>query len=264
MHRLKMVSFVIIAVLLAMSSAVAPAIPARAQAEIDPVERNNDWKVQTDIFAGVEMALVPPGCFKMGSNNAQAERPIHEICIETPFYIDVFEVTNEQFDDKGGVAARSSYFPADDLPRQFVTWFEAKEYCESRDARLPSEAEWEFAARGPDNLKFPWGNEFSSNALIYNRRRPAEVGSATAGESWVGAQDLVGNVWEWTSSLYKDYPYKATDGRESVKDKRTERVLRGGGYGNFRFTTASIRGFSPPGTVSADYGFRCARDYEEK
>jgi formylglycine-generating enzyme required for sulfatase activity len=236
----------------------------RAQGTIDPVTHNDDWKPQKDVFAGVEMALVPPGCFKMGSTNAQAEQPIHEICFTAPFYIDVLEVSNGQFDDKGGVANRESYHPGDKLPREFITWFEARDFCAEREARLPTEAEWEYAARGPDSLKFTWGNEFISSALIYNTTKPAEVGSVRSGASWVGAEDLIGNVWEWTSSIYKNYPYKAKDGRESLKDKRADRVLRGGSYANFRFTTASIRAFSPPDTVFANYGFRCARDYEAK
>ncbi len=265
MRRLKISFFLHIAVIVTfLATALAVRDTVRAQGTVDPVKRNRDWKVQTDVFDGVEMALVPPGCFKMGSINAQAERPIHEVCFTEPFYIDVYEVTNEQFDDKAGVSRRPSFHKGDKLPREFLTWFEAKEFCESREARLPTEAEWEFAARGPDSLKFTWGEEFDANALIYNSRRPAEVGSAPGGESWVGAQDLIGNVWEWTSSLYKPYPYKATDGRENAKDKRSERVLRGGSFANFRFTTASIRAFSPPDTIFSNYGFRCAKDYSGK
>lgn len=236
--------------------------PLRAQSTVKAVTSNSQWDVQIDTFDDVEMALVPPGCFPMGSVDGDSESPITKICFDQPFYIDVLEVSNDQFNTKNGTAKRTSWFPAAELPRQFITWFEAGAFCKARGGRLPTEAEWEYAARGPDGLRYTWGNELANNALVLSNR-PARGGTFPEGASWVGAQDMLGNVWEWTSSLYKRYPYKATDGRESTKDTRSSRSIRGGGFGDILFTTATFRAYATPLSVGADVGFRCAKDYSE-
>jgi formylglycine-generating enzyme required for sulfatase activity len=105
------------------------------------------------------MALVPAGCFPMGSNDGDFdEQPVHQICFDTPFWIDVTEVTNGQFAALSGQAERSSNWTDADRPRETVTWVEADAFCRLRGARLPTEAEWEYAAREPDGLVYPWGN----------------------------------------------------------------------------------------------------------
>ena len=114
--------------------------------------------------------------------------------------------------------------------------------------RLPSEAEWEYAARGPDSLLFPWGNEFDRPVLNFCDLRcgspgadsgasdgyalTGPVGSYPGGASWVGALDMAGNLWEWTSGLPYDYPYRADDGREvgAEVDSSSFRTLRGGAW----------------------------------
>ena len=101
-------------------------------------------------------------------------------------------------------------------PINEVTWYQAAAYCKWRGVRLPTEREWEYAARGPDNLAYPWGNEFDGDRLHYSQNsgnKTASVGNYPSGRSWVGALDMAGNVWEWTSSLYKDYPYVSDYGR---------------------------------------------------
>jgi formylglycine-generating enzyme required for sulfatase activity len=280
------------------SNLTAPATPTIVGTSLsqgfEPVIHNTDWALQIDIFNGVEMALVPAGCFEMGSTNEQVdnamrqcekfrgagncerswyqdEQPVKKKCFEEPFWIDVYEVTNAQFGSSGE-------WSGDELPRERVNWDDAVTHCKSRGARLPTEAEWEYAARGPDELMFPWGDAFKRafvNScdsscefnLIGTRvddgyANTAPVGSYPEGISWVGAMDMSGNVWEWTSSIYMDYPYTATDGREvnDITDSSNKRVLRGGSWfhtGSDLLRSAARYGVSPDFT---DYvlGFRCA------
>jgi len=152
-----------------------------------------------------------------------------------------------------------------------VDWFQAVTHCQSRRARLPTEAEWEYAARGPDGLVYPWGDDFVAGNVVYasnSYNQAAEVGRKPLGASWVGALDMSGNVWEWVSSIYQDYPYQADDGREvdGSIDSSSARVLRGGSWssvdglslrGNLRFRYHPATSFSFLGI-----GFRCVRDYE--
>ena len=217
-------------------------------------------------FDGVEMLLVPSGCFLMGSENGgDDEQPEHERCIDEPFWIDRYEVSQAQFAAFGGEAADTNYFNGDDLPRERISWYEARDFCELREARLPTEKEWEYAASGPDNLVYPWGNAWDasrvngdSNADDYENTAPVDAFSQ--GASWAGAEQMSGNVWEWVSSLYEPYPYEADDGRESL-DANGARVLRGGSWG-YVLTTyfrAAGRDWNRPVIRSYFYGFRCAR-----
>jgi serine/threonine-protein kinase len=188
----------------------------------DPVAANDQWTPSEQAFDGVDMVLVPTGCFMMGSTQEQIEYaisewgnyayrghhddelPLHEQCIDEPFWFDVTEVTNAQFVAFGGQALDAGRWRQDDRPREMVTWFEATIYCQSRGGRLPTEAEWEYAARGPDGLIFPWGDQLISNNVVYEGNslgETAAVGSRPGGASWVGALDMSGNVWEWVSSI---------------------------------------------------------------
>ena len=233
----------------------------------NPVTRNADWTPVVHDFDGVVMVLVPPGCFMMGSEWTSDQKPVHEQCFEDAFWIDRTEVTQAQFRAFEGEAADDSFFTGDELPREQITWVEARAFCEQRGARLPTEAEWEYAARGPDNLVFPWGNIFEGEYTIYagsSNEESAPVGSLPEGMSWVGALDMSGNVWEWVSSLYRLYPYDATDGRENVEDVSGGRVARGGGLRSTAvdFLRASVRSSHPADQGSYEIGFRCARAYE--
>lgn len=209
-------------------------------------------------FNGVEMVLVPPGCFMMGNDDGRRdERPAHEVCFDNPFWIDRTEVTNAQYGSVGR-------FEGDDRPRENLLWSEARDHCASRDARLPTEAEWEYAARGPDSLIYPWGNELDPENLVFDRNSNAEsapVGSRPEGASWVGALDMVGNVFEFVSSTYARYPYDATDGREDLENTTASRVYRGGinSYNDLG-VSAPIRFRLDPDERDWYIGFRCARD----
>jgi formylglycine-generating enzyme required for sulfatase activity len=172
----------------------------------------NEWTpvVEEDPY-GVEMVRVPAGCFMMGSIFLEDELPVHEVCFGEPFWIDRYEVTNAQLARLDGVAEEESTWPEPNRPRTDITWYEARRYyAEQRGARLPNKAEWEYAARGPDSLVYPWGNEFVGDNLVYGGNSgwvTAEIGSRPAGMSWVGAHDMSGNVGEWTTTIYDQERY---------------------------------------------------------
>jgi iron(II)-dependent oxidoreductase len=232
------------------------------QLALTPVTRNAAWTPVERDFDGVTMVLVPAGCFMMGSNNDN-EKPVHEQCFEAPFWIDKYEVTQGQFSRLGGSKVIPNYFTGDNRPVENITWFGARDFCELRGMRLPTEAEWEYAARGPDGLVYPWGNEFVAENVVYggnSNNQTASVGSRPGGVSWVGALDMSGNVWERVSSLYQDYPYSDDD--ESNIDTSSSRGLRGGSWGNNdtgRLRAAARYGHNNPGSVGNSVGFRCAR-----
>jgi formylglycine-generating enzyme required for sulfatase activity len=226
---------------------------------------------QIQEFKGVEMVLVPLGCFWMGSFRQPDEQPVHQICFNEPFWIDRYEVTNSQFERFGGIAENPSDWRDSNRPRTSITWFEALNYCILRDARLPTEAEWEYAARGVQGLVYPWGYVFVAENVVYyenSNHEAALVGSREGDSSWVGAYDLSGNVSEWTSTIYDEdyfpYPYYGQDGREEINETRIRRVSRGGSFfDTARYLQTSSRASKYPTYFDNYTGFRCARDADE-
>jgi formylglycine-generating enzyme required for sulfatase activity len=243
------------------------AAPAEATPGFAPVTHNADWTTVEREFDGVAMVLVPAGCFMMGSEEGLLnERPVHQQCFDEPFWIDKTEVANAQFARFGGEAAFNTRWSDPNVPRERISWIEAHEFCVRRGARLPTEAEWEYAARGPDNLIYPWGDTFNEQYVVYGNNssnHTAYVGSKPLGASWVGALDMSGNVWEWTSSIYRDYPYNAGDGRENSGDESSPRVLRGGSWFNRveDLLRTTSRSYVIPEAMVDFNGFRCARSY---
>jgi len=156
----------------------------------------------------------------------------------------------------------------DQLPVVGVSWYEASAYCAWLSAqtgesiRLPSEAEWEYAARGVDGRIYPWGDIFSHercNIRSTGIGRALDVGQySPLGDSPFGVADMIGNVSEWTSSLFRPYPYAHWDGREDLNDAH-ERVTRGGSWSSpdLRARAAS-RGMNDPWFCDDDLGFRIA------
>jgi formylglycine-generating enzyme required for sulfatase activity len=223
---------------------------------------NGAWTPIVQNFDGIEMVLVPAGCFRMGNDPDayQGSEDGGEQCFDAPFWIGRYEVTNAQFGSAGS-------FSGNQRPRVTITCFQARDFCESKGLRLPTEAEWEYAARGADSNLFPWGNAFDDALAVWNRsfeQGTANVGTLPAGASWVGALDMSGNVWEWTSTIFDDYPYRADDGREQNSDEiSTRRVLRGGSWFNdgSTYLRAAARNW---GSADCDFnllGVRCARSY---
>lgn len=267
------------------------------------VSANDAWTPVRQEFNGVSMVLVPAGCFNMGNDaNFPEEQPVHTICFDRPFWIDRTETTVAQFAQflNGQDEPVDSYdgwldvipnlvdghLPIqltlkdglwkplrerDNQPIENVTWMGAHDYCAWRGARLPTEAEWEYAARGPDGLLYPWGNEYVSANLLRSELQMPDVGSIPRGASWVGALDMSGSLYEWTSSLYRPYPYAPNDGREaSLEEDFGNRVFRGcpwyhtedNLYGERRDNvSATARHDNRPNMAFWYFGFRCTRSF---
>ena len=235
--------------------ALTPPVPPNANRV---VSSNDDWEPYSYYFNNVEMVLVPAGCFMMGDQTGYGdEQLVHRVCFDRPFWIDRTEVTNAEYGSEGP-------FLGEQRPRGALSWFDAQEYCESQNARLPTEAEWEYAARGPDSLKYPWGNELIL-ANVWNAStsaQPRDVGTLPGGASWVGALDMTGNVWEWVSTIYSPYPYNADDGRESDADTSSPRGVRGGATGNLdEDVRSTYRYRATPDNSNREHGVRCVRNY---
>jgi formylglycine-generating enzyme required for sulfatase activity len=239
-------------------------------------KRNSDWKpiFQTFEVKGIqmEMCLVPPGSFQMGSNENDREKDIHLQTLTQPYWIGLHPVTNYQWHiavEKSKVAVKVPEW-ADwyndkaktNHPVVGVTWYQCVEFLQWLGAewRLPTEPEWEFAARGLDNLAYPFGNELKPDLVVYaenSNKSTAAVGARPQDASWVRAQDMSGNVWEWLSSIYEQYPYKADVAHENISSKAA-RVLRGGSWrSNPNHLRAAYRNYNYPYYGYNYVGFRC-------
>ncbi len=252
---------------------VIPTEVAPRPTEVTPVP------VEIRDAKNIPMRLVPAGEFTMGGNDTGdvGSRPAQKVYLNA-FYIDKFEVTNEMYDacvyavecrkpHNGGSATRNTYFPNPvfaKFPVLYVDWKMANAYCAWRGARLPTEAEWEKAARGKDARLYPWGNQEPDCNLANHAGCVADttpVDQHEAGQSPFGIYGMSGNVWEWTSTLFKGYPYNADDGREDPT-ALGERIARGGSWhvfgGNSGNVRADIRLKLDPGYFGGYVGFRCA------
>lgn len=223
------------------------------------------------------MVYVPAGEFTMGTNQSEGlgpntprvhndARPEHKSTLPA-FYLDKTEVTNAAYKAyceaakypapphwKGGMYAEGE----DDFPATHLSWHEAAAFAAWAGKRLPTEAEWEKAARGADGSQFPWGNDWDVKRVVWNRNRPFKVASKPDGASPYGALDMAGNVFEWTASWYAAYPnspVKFDEYNNSMK------VIRGGGYdGHETIARTHYRSVAYPNTRSEWIGFRCAKD----
>jgi formylglycine-generating enzyme required for sulfatase activity len=236
------------------------------------------------------MVAVPAGSFIMGSDKVDTEgigaqmgmiRPLYQDehpqrKISLPlFYIDRFEVTQDQyklFTDQTGNRTppvwKNGAYPAGrgNHPVTFVSWYDAAQYCRWAGKRLPIEAEWEKAARGPDGLEYPWGNRYEggrANTGDSDVNDTTPIGRFESGKSPYGVYDLVGNAGEWVEDWYRPYPGNAQPGPlygEPLK------VIRGGSWGGGGghyamsiFYRAAHRLFADPLDRYPDTGFRCAK-----
>lgn len=226
--------------------------------------------------AGVDtpMVEITGGTFKMGSDAGNADsKPPHQVEVKS-FMLDTFEVTNADFKkfvdaaayktdaEKNGSSDNWLTYAKDkdDHPVVKVSWNDAKAFCEWAGKRLPTEAEWEFAARGTDGFTFPWGNEFDpkkANVKASGLRGTTAVGSFPAGASPFDIQDMSGNVAEWTSTVPEHYPGNTTDSKLYGANLF---VLRGGGwFSPEEQATTFFRNSNVPIAGNDDLGFRCAK-----
>jgi formylglycine-generating enzyme required for sulfatase activity len=235
------------------------------------------------------MVYVPGGTFQMGSESGETpEQPVHDVTLGA-FWIDRTEVTNAQFaaflndegnQTEGGATwldtedenclmeqSGGEFQPKGDYadhPVILVSWYGAAAYCEWAGARLPTEAEWEYAARGPEGHLYPWGDDDPTCDLAQYSDcsgRTVPVGGLPDGASWCGALDMAGNVWEWVADRYSDTYYKRSPASNPKGPTfGAKRVVRGGGWFYYPSSVRSASRYRGDPGDSGDYvGFRCAR-----
>jgi formylglycine-generating enzyme required for sulfatase activity len=238
--------------------------------------------------ASTEMVTIPPGPFIMGSDERDGivgidvgvdEVPRHQVDLPA-FEIDRLEVTNKEYEkfvrSTGHRVPSEPRFPSyyqwkngqaprdqENYPVSYVDYEDAAAFCAWRGKRLPTEAEWEKAARGTDGRKWPWGNKFDSkkcNTDDSHLNWTVPAGSFPEGASPYGVMDMCGNISEWTSSWYKPYP--GNDLKRSAFGE-TFKVVRGGAWSlpAHPFSRTSNRSYAvKPDKRHRSIGFRCARD----
>ena len=222
----------------------------------------------------VNMNIVSAGHFWMGSSleegKNETEKPRHRLFLAT-YYIDKYPVTNKAY----GAFIKETGYPEPPLwsnpqfshpsqPVVGVTWFDALEYSKWANKRLPTEAEWEKAAKGQENFIYPWGNEFSNGMAnidsIMDRTSP--VDQFDGGISPYGCLDMIGNVWEWCTDWFDDRYYAMSPTENPTGPQvGTKKVLRGGGWDTIYLNARNaFRFFAEPSTSSTNIGFRCVVD----
>ncbi|HNH03836.1 MAG TPA: bifunctional serine/threonine-protein kinase/formylglycine-generating enzyme family protein [Anaerolineales bacterium] len=220
------------------------------------------------------MVLVPEGDFVMGSDNGdEDERPVHTVYLDE-FYIDKYEVTNS---DYRVCVVDGVCKPPQDMtnynnpeyenhPVVYVDWEMARTYCDWRDAQLPTEAQWEKAARGMDARTYPWGEGIAcSQANYLSCIEDTQPFDSYAGSlSPYGAYNMAGNVWEWVADWYSPaYDVSETDNPVGAESGE-RRVLRGGGWNQHEYLLrTSARLGVVPTDVFLSFGFRCASDVNQ-
>jgi len=229
---------------------------------------------------GMTQLLVPAGSFIMGgdANEAQKNRPRHKVTLAA-FWIDQTEVTNAMYESC--VADHSCPPPFgetfnpyygnskyDDYPVVYIVWRGADRYCQWAGRRLPSEAEWEKAARGTDGRLYPWGNNPPDSSLAnYDNLigEPVPVDRYSLGASPYGALNMAGNVREWVADWFHEFYYLATPLENPLgPDSGETKSLRGGSYLDDANEIRVFNRFShPPESPGINRGFRCASNVEE-
>lgn len=224
----------------------------------------------------VPMSYIPPGEFMRGNASGFPDERIERIVSLDGYYMDQYEVTNRQYDRcvQAGFCNTprlprsinfSRYFAQSafgNYPVLWVSWYDAAEYCDFVGKRLPTEAEWERAARGPSNDVYPWGNAIpvDQSNFDYVRRDVAPVGSFPEDRSAYGVYDLAGNVREWVSDWYEwSYYQEAQEHSPMGPDSGVTKVLRGGSWNDTAvYVRGTVRRNFLPESVDANLGFRCA------
>ena len=260
-----------------------------AMTEVEALLTPEQWQTIS------QQVLIPAGDFFMGTDNPKSDdynRPKHKRNLPA-YYIDTHPVTNAEYAkfvvvtkhrppldwDNGKIPEDKAMHPV-----TMVTWYDARDYCEYEGKRVPTEAEWEKAARGTEGLRWPWGNKMDPQRLntYYNLGATNVVTRFDNGVSAFGVYDMAGNVSEWTASEFEPYagsiaaasvfkPKKLVAGSQADKNMKVAdlvtaesgifKVRRGGSWKSDPFSTSSYhRNFSLPHYASDFFGFRCAKD----
>lgn len=226
------------------------------------------------------MMLIPAGKFTRGSNHRLPDEGPQYTAETKAYWMDKYEVTNlqyKQFIDatkrKSPSNFRNRTYPKGkvDHPVVFVSWYDAHDYCEWAGKRLPTDIEWEKAARGTDDRDYPWGDDFDVNKVnspvrwksLHLEGDTMPVGSLEAGKSPYGMYDMSGNAWEWTDSWYTQYP-----GNQWPSENYGEmyKVLKGGSWWDCSYYQCGVsapvfnRSYFKQSVKNSSFGFRCAKD----
>lgn len=236
-----------------------------------PAWENVDRDTVRNLRDGSLLVRVPAGPFLMGSNDAEAyddEKPLHQVDLEE-FWIGKYAVTNQQFRlfvSQTGYPAGSRWRDSEaewgpQAPVVHVSWKDAQAYCAWAGMRLPTEAEWEKAARGTSGRKFPWGDRWEPDRAWFFDNSDGRVHPVTTrpqGASPYGCLNMAGNIWEWTMSVYRPLPYDPQGGREDPESPEP-RTSRGGAWYTYsRSLRCSRRCPEIPTVRGNSFGFRVA------
>jgi len=254
----------------ALTALAPPANPMAGTTWVSPFDRR-------------PMVFISAGRFRMGSDGTElgreADEEPHEVVVANGFWMDAAEVSNESYrrfiisrpewqkDNATPGLKGANYlknwqgtsYPEGQgsAPVVWVNWHAARAYAAWAGKRLPAEAEWEHAARGGTTTRFWWGSEFDPQRVVRDTQA-ASVAPQRRTNPW-GVGDATGSVWEWTSTLYRPYPYSATDGREDARSTGA-RVVRGGSWVNGEaFLRVANRSSEEAAEASDLIGFRCVR-----
>ena len=272
----------------------------KKKAEEEKKKAEEEVKTITHPVDGAEMVLIPAGEFEMGSTEKEVykgmkiarehykgarlswfevESPKHKVSLDA-YYIDKYPVTNEQYEkfldatDYKSQGPWKNYYKSGkgNHPVVNVSWYDAKAYAEWAGKRLPTEAEWEFAARGTDNREWPWGEKWDPekcNCRIGGSEGTTPVDAYPKGASPYGVMDMSGNVWDWCNDWYgAKYYEKASEKNPQGAEKGRAKVARGGGWTNYpHYLRTATRYRVFPDNYDHSKGFRCVvslKDYKEK
>ncbi|HEX9929960.1 MAG TPA: SUMF1/EgtB/PvdO family nonheme iron enzyme [Pyrinomonadaceae bacterium] len=238
---------------------------------------NNNLGGKNDVPAPVAptgMVYIRGDAFMMGRDagaQTTVEKPAHRVSVQ-PFFMDIYETTNEQYAEfvratnrKPPSVWKNGNYPVEQakFPVVGVDWNDANDFAKWAGKRLPSEEEWEFAARGTENYLYPWGNNWQDGKANVLTQGLAEVGQYT-GASPNGIYDMVGNAWEWTSSDFKAYPNGILPGEYAGKTNL--KTVRGGNFETNKDFATTVHRIGWAATGVGNYrrtGFRCAKDIEK-